>query len=182
MEEPPWANCGPLAKERSHKMAELNEATEEVVEQTNEVDTEGVAEPTEIDWKAQARKHERRTKEAMAKAKANEEAAQKLADIEAANMSDLERAQERIAQLEAELGSTKETALRTSIISEFGLDPEDAEVLLTAKDEEGLRAQAERLASKGNEKPKPSLSVNNSDIEGTPSTNSRTALAKAIFG
>lgn len=161
-------------------MAELNEATQEVVEETNEVETEEVAESPEIDWKAQARKHERRAKEAMAKAKANEEAAQKLADIEAANKSDLERAQDRIAQLEAELGSTKETALRTSIISEFALDPED-EVLLTAKDEEGLRAQAERLAAKRAPKT-PKVTLNNSDLEGHSQPNAKESFARQLFG
>lgn len=161
-------------------MAELNEATEEVVEETNEVETEEIAESPDIDWKAQARKHERRAKDALARAKANEEAAQKLAEIESANKSELERAQDRIAQLEAELGSVQETALRGSIIAEFKLDPEDAEVLLTATDEQGLRAQAERLSAKA---PKPKkVTVNNSDLEGHTEPNVNDALAKAMFG
>lgn len=125
-------------------------------------------------WKGHARTWENRAKE-------NKNAADQIKAIEDANKSELERAQERLAELEAELNSSKETALRSSIIAEFALDPEDAEVLLTASDEAGLRAQAERLAVKNTAKA-PKVTVNNSDLENHSEPNSKASLARNLLG
>lgn len=163
----------------SNENPTAEQTTASEVQETNESQT---VEPTldelkkELEtWKGHARTWENRAKE-------NKSAADQFKAIEDANKTELEKAQERLAELEAELNSSKEQALRSNIISEFGLDPEDAEVLLTATTEEGLRAQAERLAAKTPAKPKPKVTVNNSDIEGTPETNSKAALAKGLLG
>lgn len=65
-------------------------------------------EKREIDWKAEARKHEARAKENLARAKANEEAAKRLAEIEEANKTEAEKTAERLAKLEAENQSYKQ--------------------------------------------------------------------------
>ena len=69
----------------------------------------GTGGPTpEIDWKAEARKHESRSKEWAAKAKTNEDAARRLAEIEEANKTEAQRAQDRIAELESENSKYKQ--------------------------------------------------------------------------
>lgn len=155
--------------------------TAETTSEAQESNDSPTVEPTVEDlqkeietWKGHARTWEDR-------AKANKNAADQIKAIEDANKTELEKAQERVAALEAELNSSKESALRSSIIAEFSLDPEDAAVLLTASDEEGLRAQAERLAAKAAPKT-PTVTVNNSDLEGHPEPNSKAALGRNLLG
>lgn len=155
--------------------------TAETTSEAQESNDSPTVEPTVEDlqkeietWKGHARTWEDR-------AKANKNAADQIKAIEDANKTELEKAQERVAALEAELNSSKESALRSSIIAEFSLDPEDAAVLLTASDEEGLRAQAERLAAKAAPKT-PTVTVNNSDLEGHPEMNAKESFARQLFG
>ena len=124
-------------------------------------------------WKGHARDWEN-------KAKSNKSAADKLKELEDANKTELEKAQARIAELEEVLTASEKKALRSNIIAEFGLDAEKASIFLTGQDEETLRSQAQALAELT--KPSKTLRVDNSDIEGTPETNSKTAYAKSLLG
>lgn len=155
--------------------------TAETTSEAQENNDSPTVEPTVEDlqkeietWKGHARTWENRAKE-------NKSAADRIKEIEDANKSELEKAQERLAELERELNSSKEQTLRSNIIAEFSLDPEDAAVLLTASDEEGLRAQAERLAAKAAPKT-PKVTLNNSDLEGHSEPNSKAALGRNLLG
>lgn len=88
-------------------------------------------------------------------AKANAEAAQKLAEIEEANKSEQQKQAERLAELEQEAAQARAEALRFKIASKFGVSDEDADLFLTGTDEETLTKQAERLAARSEDAGKP---------------------------
>jgi len=161
------------AENPTAEQTETSEAQENNHSQTVEPTVEDLQKEIET-WKGHARTWEDR-------AKANKNAADQIKAIEDANKTELEKALDQVAELQAELNSSKESALRSSIIAEFSLDPDDAAVLLTASDEEGLRAQAERLAAKTAPKT-PKVNVNNSDLEGTPEADPRASFAKSLLG
>lgn len=75
--------------------------------------------------------------------------AAKLAEIEASNQTEAEKAQARLAELEAELNATRGESLRLRIASEHGItDSDDIDLFLTGTDEETLTKQATRLAGR----------------------------------
>jgi hypothetical protein len=88
-------------------------------------------------------------------AKANADAARKLAEIEEANKSEQQKLAERLAELEREADQARAEALRFKIASKFGVSEEDAELFLTGTDEETLTRQAERLAARSEDTGKP---------------------------
>lgn len=88
-------------------------------------------------------------------AKANAEAAQRLAEIEDAQKSEAQKAAERIAELEKQATEAQRDALRFKVASKFGITDEDADLFLTASDEETLTKQAERLAAHREDAGKP---------------------------
>jgi transcriptional regulator len=71
-------------------------------------------------------------------------AAAKLEEIEAANATELEKAQKKAADLEAKLAETSAAALRQKVAAENEL-PQKLVPFLTATDEEGLAKQAATL-------------------------------------
>ena len=106
---------------------------------------------------------------ANAEAKDNRIKASKLDEIQAAQMSDLEKAQARAKELEDQATKATSEALRWRIAAKHGISDEDAETFLTGSDEESLTRQAERLASLATTAPttpKPDLSQGGS--AGTP--------------
>jgi transcriptional regulator len=70
--------------------------------------------------------------------------AAKLEEIEAANATELEKAQKRAAELESQLAETSAAALRQKVAAEKEL-PQKLVPFLTATDEEGLAEQAATL-------------------------------------
>lgn len=75
--------------------------------------------------------------------------AAKLDEIEAANQTEAEKAAKRLADLEAELSTTRRDSLRIKIASANGItDAEDIDLFLTGTDEETLTKQAKRLAER----------------------------------
>ncbi len=88
-------------------------------------------------WKSLARKNEQRAKE-------NATAAQKLAEIEDANKSELEKLSERAAAAEARAAQIELAATRNEIALEKGLTPSQAKRLVGATREE-LSADADDL-------------------------------------
>ena len=72
-----------------------------------------------------------------------ERLAKEAADAE---KSEVEKLQARLAEVEGELSKKEHAALVSSIAREAGV-PDELVDFLTAKDEEGLKVQAERLAS-----------------------------------
>lgn len=91
-------------------------------------------------WKKQARDNEKR-------AKANADAATRLAEIEAEQMSEADKAKQAAADAAAEAASARTEVARYKLAAEFKLSAEDAEAFLTGGDEDTMRAQAERLAA-----------------------------------
>lgn len=108
---------------------------------TDQTDTTEVTEPKEIDWKAEARKHEQRAKENLAKAKANETAAQRLAQIEAENKTEAEKAQERLEAAEKRANELELKATRAEVAAAKGIPA----ALLSGSTQEELEASAEAL-------------------------------------
>lgn len=121
---------------------EATETTETVPGESTETD-ETSQKPTETVefWREKAREQEKR-------AKANAAAAKRLEELEAANKSDLEKATEQAAKAAEEAADARAEALRLRIAVEHGIGVEDADLFLTGRDEETLRAQAKRLADR----------------------------------
>lgn len=92
----------------------------------------------ETDWKAEARKWEER-------AKANNSAAERLAEIEEASKSAEQKAAERLATAEKAAAAAEAKVIRRDIALEHKLTAEDAALLDTITDETTLRALAARL-------------------------------------
>lgn len=122
---------------------EPTDTVEPVAPETEAPDTDDLDK-----WKKHARLWERRAAENLELAQANEAAAKRVAEMDEAAKTELEKANERAERAEAELASTKFAALKASIAAEHGVSAEDAELLMTSTDEEGLRAQAQALASR----------------------------------
>jgi hypothetical protein len=106
----------------------------------------------DADYVAKLRKEAARYR---TEAKANAEAAKKLAEIEEANKSEQQKLTDRLASLEQEATQAKAEALRFKIASKFGVTEEDTELFLTGTDEETLTKQAERLAARNEDAAKP---------------------------
>lgn len=115
--------------------------------------------------------------------------AAKLDELELANQTEAEKQAKRLADLEAELNSTRTNELRLKIASKFGVStepgegdsPSDAELFLTGSDEETLTNQAKRLAARTAASKK---SGNHVSREGhTPSSNpsEEGAFARQLF-
>jgi len=88
-------------------------------------------------WKALARKHE-------AQAKANADAAKRLAEIEDASKSEQQRLEERATAAEKRLEETEARLLRAEVASDKGL-PAALAARLTGTTKEELEADAEQL-------------------------------------
>ena len=75
--------------------------------------------------------------------------ADRLAAIEAANQTEAEKAAARVAELEAEVASTRRDSMRLKIAAEHGItEADDIDLFLTGTDEETLTRQATRLADR----------------------------------
>lgn len=81
-------------------------------------------------------------------AKANADAAKRLADIEDSQKTVEQKNADRIAKLEADLEAARSESVRARIQAKYGISDEDAELFLTYKDPEKLEAQARALAER----------------------------------
>jgi hypothetical protein len=108
-------------------------------ESTESAEHQPETKPTEtVDfWKAKAREQEKRAKE-------NAAAASRLSEIEAASLSETERATRRIAELEAELTKTQSAATRRSVALAKGL-PAELVDRLQGETQEEIEADADEL-------------------------------------
>ena len=117
--------------------------TAEAAATESEASTEQAEQPKPTEtvdfWKQKAREQEKR-------AKANADAATKLAQIEEAQKSEAEKTADRIKQLENEAQDARREALRFKVASQFGIDADKAELLLTGPDEETMTKQAQAFA------------------------------------
>lgn len=132
----------------------MSEQTAEATATETEATTEQQPKPTEtVDfWKQKAREQEKRAKD-------NATAAQRLAEIEDAQKSESEKVAERIAKAEAEVASVPAKvadALREHLVALHEIDPDDAELFLTATEPDLLLKQVTRLVGQSDKRKKTS--------------------------
>lgn len=80
-------------------------------------------------------------------AKANADAAKRLAEIEESQKTETQKLTDAKAAAESDALQARADALRWRTAAKFGISDEDAETFLTGTDEEALTRQAERLAA-----------------------------------
>ena len=95
---------------------------------------------------------------ASAAEKANAALQKQLDEINAANLSDLERAQKAATDAQNAATKAQAEALRYRIAAKHSITDEDAELFLTGSDEETLSRQAARLVERTPTSPRPDLS------------------------
>lgn len=109
--------------------------------------------------------------------------AAKLDEIEQANKSEIEKANDRVAKAEAEAAKVPSLVagqLREHLAKLHAIDSEDAELFLTATDPELLLKQADRLLARGSQRKK----SNHVPREGTSPTSGGSEereLARSLF-
>lgn len=130
-------------------------------------------------WRSKAREQEKR-------AKANAEAATRLAEIEDSQKSEAERATEAIAKERQRADEAQREATSLRIATEHRLDTADAALLAKLPDEEAMTALAERLAADRAEaanpqQPRVGYGIDHSGTQTTPPP-SRDDAARSFFG
>ena len=119
-------------------------------------------EPHETDWKAESRKWESRAKENLAAAKANEEAARRLARIEESQKTEAQKQQEALAAAEKRAADAELRVLRAEVaesMSDISKGIAIPASLLTGSTREELEASAQALIEFRGEQPKPGLLI-----------------------
>lgn len=127
-------------------------------------------------WKAQSRENEKR-------AKANADAATRLAALEEAQKSETEKLADAKAAAEKATVEAKAEALRWRIAAKHGISDEDAEMFLSGTDEATLTKQAERLAGRVVEKKKTGNHVpKEGATHAEPKTDDLREFVRGLFG
>lgn len=105
--------------------------------------------------------------------------ADKFDELEEAKKSELEKAQERIAQLEKDKADLTLSAVRSEVAARFGV-PAD---MIAGADEESLVASAERLKEWAEgQSPKPAGAPHVPEVGRDSGGEDKDALARAVFG
>lgn len=156
--------------------------TAEAVTPESEAPAETDQPVKEIDWKAEARKHEARAKEASARAKANESAAQRLAEIEEASKTAEQKAAERLAEAERRAAELEARANRATVANEHGI-PEAILAGPASSSAEDLAAYAAALiAFRGEQKQVPKSDALSRVNQTHLPDNDERAVARSLFG
>ncbi|MCZ3386322.1 MAG: hypothetical protein LH630_05025 [Actinomycetia bacterium] len=101
----------------------------------------------------------RSEREARAAAERSTAALQKqLDDINAANLTELEKAQKSASDARADADAATSEALRLRVAAKHGINDADADLFLTGSDLETVERQATALAARSSNGPKPDLS------------------------
>jgi len=148
--------------------------TETTTEQTT---TETTVTDESNDWKARAREWEKR-------AKANADAASRLAELEESQKSEAQKLADAKTAAEKEASDARAEAMRWRVAAKHGVSDEDAELFLTGTDEETLTKQAQRLGERESDRKK---NGNVASKEGTnsnerPKTNDVREFTRGLFG
>lgn len=107
--------------------------------------------------------------------------AAKLDELDAANKSELEKAEERAAAAEAAREKAVAEGLRFRIAAKHGISDEDAELFLTGKDEDTLTAQAKRLADREADRKKNGNQAPREGTNPTQPTDDVREFARTLF-
>jgi hypothetical protein len=132
-------------------------------------DTTGDTKPAEVDWKAKAREWEKR-------AKANADAASKLAQLEESQKTEAQKLADRATQAEKERDEARLEALRVKVGAAKKLPPAVVD-LLKGDTEEELTAHADQLAEHFKQSVRPSGSADQGTRGSAPSADPRQAMA-----
>ena len=157
-------------------MSELAVSESEATETATEGSEPNPTETVEF-WKQKAREQEKRAKD-------NSAAAKRLAEFEDAQKSETEKAADRIAKAEAEISTVPAkvaSALRDHLVTLHELDPEDAELFLTASEPELLLKQVTRLLGQSDKRQR----KNHVPREGenpSAASSDEAAYARKLFG
>lgn len=138
--------------------------------------TETQPKPTEtVDyWKQRSRENE-------TKAKANADAAKRLAEIEESQKTEAQKTADRLAAAEKDAANARSEALRLRIASRFQIGDEDADLFLTGADEATLTKQAERLTARETERKKQGNHVSREGTQTSAATSDERELARTLF-
>lgn len=109
----------------------------------------------ETDWQAEARKWEKRSKENLVAAKANEDAAKRLAAFEESQKTEAQKLQEERDQAKADLATERAARLRAEVAASKGIPAS----LLSGSTQEELEASADALIEFKGEVQPPRLHV-----------------------
>lgn len=126
----------------------------------------------DTDWVAEARKWEKRAKE-------NKSAADELAELKRAQMSDAEKAATALSEAEERAQRAEAALARYEIAAEFGLSKEDVEALSSISDPDALRTVAQRLADRAPSGPRPNPAQGRRGGDPAP-TNNAERFAQAV--
>ncbi len=96
---------------------------------------------------AEARKLAADARKYRAEAKIGADAVRRLAEIEDANKTEAQRLADAKSAAEAEAAAARAEALRWKIAAKHGVSADEAELFLTATDEDTMTRQAEALAA-----------------------------------
>lgn len=124
----------------------MSEITPEKATEQPQEGEQDQAETFDADYVAKLRKEAAKYRN---EAKANAEAAKRLAEYEDAQKSAEERAAAREAAAEKRIAEAEARAARRDIAIEHRLSPEDAALLDNLTDEDAMQALAARLAANG---------------------------------
>jgi hypothetical protein len=179
------SSCGPtrppgpqrtgLPATGAPRMTEPSPATPETGTEQNQPEPEAQPKPTEtVDfWKQKAREQEKRAKE-------NATAAQRLAELEAANLTELEKAQKTANEALARLAEFEQTTLRQKVALSKGLPVELVDRLRGANEDE-LAADADALLALVSERKKNGNHVPREGATTTSGDSDERAVARALF-
>jgi hypothetical protein len=136
--------------------------------------------PTEtVDfWKEKAREQERR-------AKANAEAARRLAELEESQKTDAQKAADKLAAAEAEVAAVPAKvaeALREHLVTLHSIDEQDAELFLTGTTPELVLKQAARLLERRTGTSKRTNHVPREGNNPQPGTDDMREFTRDLFG
>lgn len=108
--------------------------------------------------------------------------ASRLDELERANQSEIEKANNKAAASEADRDDARAEAMRLRVAVEHGIGLEDADLFLTGRDEETLRAQAKRLTDREADRKKQGNQVPREGQRTSAIDGDDRATARALFG
>lgn len=108
--------------------------------------------------------------------------AAKLDEQEAANQTELEKANKRVGESETERDQAKAEVLRLRVAAKHGIAEQDADLFLTGTDEETLTAQAKRLTERESDRKKKGNHVPREGNAATPPADDERAAVRQLFG
>jgi hypothetical protein len=108
--------------------------------------------------------------------------ASKFDELEAANKSEIEKANDARTEAEQRAARAEADALRWKVAAKHGVSDEDAELFLTGTDEETLTKQAERLTQHSSDRKKNGNVVHREGSTSTPTVADDRAFVRELFG